>query len=31
MVGERFGIRDQGRAADKWLGEVVRWTWKVKL
>jgi uncharacterized protein len=31
MIGERFGIRDQGRAADKWLGEVVRWTWKVKL
>src|SRR5690606_30666250 len=22
---------NQGRAADKWLGEVVRWTWKVKL
>jgi len=24
-------IRDQGRPADKWLAEVVRWTWRVKL
>src|SRR5690606_10195392 len=24
-------IRDQGRAADAWLAEVVRWTWRVKL
>lgn len=31
MIAERFGISDQGRAADKWLTEVVRWTWKVKL
>ncbi|MCQ4257966.1 Tex family protein [Stutzerimonas stutzeri] len=31
MIGERFGISNRGRAADKWLGEVVRWTWKVKL
>ena len=31
MIGERFGIENRGRAADKWLGEVVRWTWKVKL
>ncbi|WP_437879394.1 Tex family protein [Pseudomonas sp. LRF_L74] len=31
MIGERFGIEQRGRAADKWLGEVVRWTWKVKL
>ncbi|MFV0455850.1 MAG: Tex family protein [Pseudomonas sp.] len=31
MIGERFSIANQGRAADKWLGEVVRWTWKVKL
>ncbi len=31
MIAERFGIANQGRAADKWLGEVVRWTWKVKL
>lgn len=31
MIGERFGIDNRGRAADKWLAEVVRWTWKVKL
>ncbi|MEH6366769.1 MULTISPECIES: Tex family protein [Pseudomonas] len=31
MIAERFGISNQGRAADKWLAEVVRWTWKVKL
>ena len=31
MIGERFGISNQGRPADKWLSEVVRWTWKVKL
>ncbi len=24
-------IKDQGQAADKWLNEVVRWTWRVKL
>ena len=22
-----WNIKDQGRAADKWLNEVVRWTW----
>ncbi len=31
MIAERFGVKNQQRAADKWLGEVVRWTWKVKL
>ncbi|MFP5339671.1 MAG: Tex-like N-terminal domain-containing protein, partial [Gammaproteobacteria bacterium] len=31
MIGECFGIANRGRAADKWLAEVVRWTWKVKL
>ncbi|HPE60769.1 MAG TPA: Tex family protein [Thiolinea sp.] len=30
-IAARFGIRDQGRPADGWLQEVVRWTWKVKL
>jgi uncharacterized protein len=30
-IAARWKIRDQGRAADKWLGEVVRWTWRVKL
>ena len=31
MIAERFGLGNQGRPADKWLAEVVRWTWKVKL
>ncbi|QJD60052.1 RNA-binding transcriptional accessory protein [Pseudomonas sp. gcc21] len=31
MIAEAFGIQDQGRPADKWLAEVVRWTWRVKL
>ncbi|MHA6197938.1 Tex family protein [Pseudomonas wadenswilerensis] len=31
MIAERFGLSNQGRPADKWLAEVVRWTWKVKL
>ncbi len=26
-----FNIRDQGRAADRWLLDTVRWAWKVKL
>ena len=30
-IAKRFGISDQGRSADKWLAEVVRWTWRVKL
>lgn len=31
MIAQQFDIRDQGRPADKWLQEVVRWTWKIKL
>lgn len=31
MIGQQFGIQNQNRPADKWLSEVVRWTWKVKL
>lgn len=30
-IATHFDIRDQGRAADSWLKEVVRWTWRVKL
>ncbi|RUR32260.1 Tex family protein [Vreelandella nanhaiensis] len=30
-IARQVGISDEGRAADKWLGEVVRWTWRVKL
>ncbi|UMR31724.1 RNA-binding transcriptional accessory protein [Massilia sp. MB5] len=29
-IAARFGIRQQGRPADKWLGDTVRWTWRVK-
>lgn len=31
MIADVFGIRDQGRPADGWLREVVRWTWRIKL
>ncbi len=31
MIAEHNNIEDQGRPADKWLAEVVRWTWRVKL
>ena len=30
-IAARWNIRDEGRAADKWLSDVVRWTWRVKL
>ncbi|TVP59693.1 MAG: RNA-binding transcriptional accessory protein [Halomonadaceae bacterium] len=30
-VAAHAGIRDQGRPGDKWLAEVCRWTWRVKL
>ncbi|WP_404367551.1 Tex family protein [Marinobacter sp.] len=30
-IAARWKIRDSGRAADRWLTEVVRWTWRVKL
>ncbi len=31
MIAEHWEIEDAGRAADPWLREVVRWTWRVKL
>ncbi len=30
-IAHFFAIQDQGRAADKWLQEVVKWTWKIKV
>ena len=30
-IAARFGIKAQGRPADKWLSDTVRWTWKVKV
>ncbi|HDZ56857.1 MAG TPA: RNA-binding transcriptional accessory protein [Pseudomonas xinjiangensis] len=31
MIAEAVGIKETGQPADKWLAEVVRWTWRVKL
>ncbi|WP_019528195.1 Tex family protein [Dasania marina] len=31
MVAKHWTIEDHDRAADKWLREVVRWTWRIKL
>lgn len=31
MIADHWQVRQQERAADKWLSEVVRWTWRVKL
>ncbi len=31
MVAGHWDIEDQQRAADRWLREAVRWTWRVKL
>ena len=30
-IAARYGIKAQGRAADKWLQDTVRWTWKIKV
>ena len=30
-IAARVGIHDAGRAADAWLNETVRWTWRFKL
>jgi uncharacterized protein len=30
-IAVRFGIKQQGRPADKWLADTVRWTWRVKI
>ncbi len=30
-IAARAGIESRGRAADAWLAETVRWTWKVKM
>ncbi len=31
MIAAHIGIADQGRPADKWLADTVRWTWRVKV
>ena len=30
-IAARFGVADQGRAADRWLAETVRWAWRTRL
>jgi uncharacterized protein len=30
-IAAHFGIRDEGRPADRWLKDTVRWSWKVKI
>ena len=30
-IAKHFGIADQGRPADKWLADTVRWTWRIKV
>jgi uncharacterized protein len=30
-IAERFGVRDAGRPADRWLLETVRWAWRTRI
>ncbi|WP_446213720.1 Tex family protein [Micromonospora sp. IBSANI012] len=30
-IAGRFGISDQGRPADKWLADTVRWAWRTRI
>ncbi|MBB4685648.1 uncharacterized protein BJY18_003133 [Amycolatopsis jiangsuensis] len=30
-IAARFGVTQQGRPADKWLGDTVRWAWRTKI
>jgi uncharacterized protein len=30
-IAVRFGIKNTGRPADKWLADTVRWSWRVKV
>ena len=30
-IAARFGVSNQGRPADKWLADTVRWSWRVKI
>ncbi|WP_199040759.1 Tex family protein [Glycomyces salinus] len=31
MIAARFGIRDEGRAADAWLAKTVSWAWRTRI
>ncbi|SCL48299.1 uncharacterized protein GA0070606_1286 [Micromonospora citrea] len=30
-IASRFGITDQGRPADRWLADTVRWAWRTRI
>ncbi|WP_219419228.1 Tex family protein [Pseudonocardia nigra] len=30
-IAAAFGIKDDGRPADKWLGDAVRWAWRTRI
>ena len=30
-IADEFGIRDEGRPADKWLSDTVRWAWRTRI
>ncbi|QRP44647.1 Tex family protein [Amycolatopsis sp. FDAARGOS 1241] len=30
-IAQKFGIKQDGRPADKWLGDTVRWAWRTKI
>ena len=31
MVAAHFELKDEGRTADKWLGDCSRWAWRIKI
>ena len=31
IIAQHFGVQNEGRAADKWLQDTVRWAWKIKI
>ena len=31
MIADHFNLKNEGHPADRWLHEVVRWTWRIKL
>ncbi|GAA3520042.1 Tex family protein [Actinocatenispora rupis] len=30
-IAGRFGVRDEGRPADRWLADTVRWAWRTRI
>jgi uncharacterized protein len=30
-IAERFSVRDEGRPADRWLADTVRWAWRTRI